>query len=259
MSKILSLCAAAVGVTLAAGTAVALPAAITPGQTVTIPNYDGRMTDQTTVLQALSCPMSTSLSTSGTVGCTQLGTDLNSIESAAESVAQGSGGFLEAAGTTQLSPYGTKDLAFAFIFGGTASSSISSATFSSLSGYQTSVETCGPIFDSSGLLECVTAASTATRSSGKGDTISFAGIQAVNEFGFQYTDGYVIYTNAPASALTDPGFQVALANFGTLNYDVWGLSAPTSGGGGTTGTPEPATLGLLGLGLAGILARRRKS
>jgi hypothetical protein len=256
MSKILSVCAAAVGATLAASAAMALPAAITPGQTVTIPTYDGRTTDQTTVLQALSCPMSTSTTTSGIVGCTQLGTDLSTIESAAETVAQGSGGFIEAAGTTQLSPYGTKDLAFAFIFGGTASNSIGSATFSSLSGYLTSVESCGPIFGS--LVSCVTASSVATRSSGKGDSISISGIQSLYEFGYQYTDGYVIYTNAPVSALSDPAFQVALDG-GTLNYDVWGLTAPTSGGGGTTGAPEPATLGLLGLGLAGILARRRKS
>ena len=69
---------------------------------------------------------------------------------------------------------------------------------------------------------------------------------------------YVVYTNAPMSALTDSTNFTMLIGQGrvTLGFTGFGLTPPPSGGG--TSVPEPVSLGLLALGLFGLLAQRAR-
>jgi hypothetical protein len=179
--------------------------------------------------------------------------NLGSLQSTGESILLSSGGFLEAAGTTALNPYGKSDLAIAFIFGGADATVINSAMVSSLGGYSTSVEACGPIFGSSFESCAAGSAGMAARSSGTGDSITFTKIPAISILGFPATNGYVIYTNAPASALVDPNNFTVVVDGESFSFAGLGLTPPK-----TTGAPEPATLGLLGLGLLGTLVQRAR-
>lgn len=230
---------------LVTGTAMATPLALAPGASGSVPNYDGRMPTTTNLLDA-TCGYFSGASCA-------TGTSTSALEATGINILLSSGGFIEAAGTTDLNPYGSSDVALAFIVGGAQSGDVSSFTFASLAGYSTSVEACGPIFGSS-FEGCAAVAGTAARSSGTGNSVTFSGLGTISIDGFPATDGYVVYTNAPVSALTDPNDTFIILDNGTkLSYSGIGLTPPTQ-------VPEPGTFALLGVGLLalGFGVRRRR-
>lgn len=123
------------------------------------------------------------------------------------------------------------------------------ATLGGFSSFMTSVQTCVP-FTSETAQVCGSQTGTASRSSGMGETLTFNSLGTTAVMGVNTSNVYGIFSNAPGFT---KGATVTVTDDGTsFSFKGIGLSSTP------IGTPEPATLGLLGLGLLGTLSMRRR-
>jgi hypothetical protein len=157
--------------------------------------------------------------------------------------------FEEFAVRTSLNPAG---VSFGFAITSSNDPKSLDAVLDGYGGFLTSVESCDP-FTEETVKVCGTSTGTVSRSHGKGDTLSFKslGTTAVSlpmEPPLYASNVYGLFTNA--RGWTDP--MVTVTDDGT-SFSFKGV-APAE----TKGVPEPATLGLLGLGLLGTLITRRR-
>jgi hypothetical protein len=174
------------------------------------------------------------------------------------------GAFLEVAGTTNLNPFGSNDVTFAFAFGGGAAQGVLSVNMPDFSTYLTDVQACDP--SAGALLPCPSTDSGATAARDTSGNITFSAtastglpINTVTVGGFPIgvaTDVYAIYTDAPISALIDPTVTITYASGATSSFAGLGLTPLTP-----PAVPEPSALALLAAGLAslwlGMSLRRR--
>jgi hypothetical protein len=173
--------------------------------------------------------------------------------------------FDEYAVTTPLNPLNSKTSdGVTFVFAVAALSNIGPGTLSGLggfTGYQTAVEGCDPLtaIGAGAAASCGHLAGTVSRTAG---TLSFGGIQlapgTIDGFSGDISYAYAIFTNA--SSWKDPtGACFTGTGAGAACFDYLAPSGSIVGGGSSSGVPEPGVLSLLGLGLSGLLLRRRKT
>jgi hypothetical protein len=173
--------------------------------------------------------------------------------------------FDEYAVTTPLNPFNTKTAGgVVFVFAVAALSNIGPGTLSGLggfTGYQTAVEGCDPLtaVGAGSAATCSHSAGTVSRAGG---SLTFGGIQlspgTIDGVSGDISYAYAIFTNA--SSWTDPtGACFTGSGASAACFDYLTPSGSAVGSGGTSSVPEPGVLSLLGLGLTGLILRRRKT
>jgi PEP-CTERM motif len=163
--------------------------------------------------------------------------------------------FEEFAVRTSLNPFGTSDIAVGYAILASNVPTSLGGTLQGYGGFMLSAETCDP-FTSETALVCSTQTGTISRSPGQGENLTFASLGTTpitppaDSTAVSTSNVYGIFSNAPGFTKNAP---VQLTDDGTtFSFKGIGLSSSP------VGTPEPATLGLLALGVLGTLLTRRR-
>jgi hypothetical protein len=163
--------------------------------------------------------------------------------------------FEEFAVKTSLNPFGASDIAIGFAILTSNVPTSLGALLHGQGGFMLSAESCDP-FTSETALVCGKQTGTVSRSPGHGENLTFnsLGTSSVTPPGesmaINTSNVYGIFSNAPGFTKNSP---VQVTDDGTtFSFTGIGLSSSPSS------APEPATLGLLSLGLLGTLLARRR-